>query len=128
MGTGHFFLRYFLGFGTTVELGKVGLARNFEQAPSVRSAVDRYKSCVAAIAEDGFIENNHRDATDVTNEAHLFSVGRSTLFESAKCGASSCTLSFPIRDWFADPINRGIELGITYRINNYWSERVYYQW
>lgn len=116
---------YYYGFGAAITLGQVGLAERFQGAPSVRSAVSRYKAGVLAKAKAGFT-NSRITTTDVTNVPDLFAVGHSTFFEAATCGAGVCTFSFGIRDWFRDPLGDGREYGIPYQINHSWTETVRY--
>lgn len=76
---------------------------------------------------------NDKAITDVTDQPCLFSVGHSTFFRQGNCSVvvdcrtglweANCRLNFSIRDWFRDPLGRGIEVGgKPYQINAGWPE------
>lgn len=137
-GYGDFVDWYFNGQGQPVTLAQIGLAAQFENL--VGGEVHDF---FAATLEDmigtglklkcGRRLYKHRidnTVTDVTNS--IFSVGNSTFFRSARCfvfkncspnGCSvtvSCDFRFKIRDWFANPLDIGMEIqgGTPYRINH----------
>lgn len=115
-----FVAHYYFGKGAAVDLADIGLAATFRNHPSVQKQVNDFIQLVLAKPKS---ETYVRDetVTDVTDT--IFSVGHSTFFRTAYCGPAACGFTFSIRDWFRDPISKGIELGGTpYRIDHQWTE------
>jgi len=148
--TRDFVWHYYFGGGRTVTLSGIGLLGKFRNTASVRRAVSGFKNDICKIAADKAkgmdcckdksiaFSGEDKTVTDVRSEGELYSVGRSTFFQSFNCTLKAtdcsgktvtkwscdCTLKFWIRDWFRDPIGLGIELwGTPYRINADWTER-----
>lgn len=83
-----------------------------------------------------YFSDNDVTETDVTRDGPLFSVGRSSFFQSSQCVVEvNCskktiqlegTMTFEIKDWFKDPLDIGIELpgAKVYKIVAKWSQPI----
>ena len=142
-----FYHRYRNG-GGDITLSEAGLADAFENAWSVKAAVQSFgweltgesrrqarSACGGKDTGTEVISFNYRSrtTTNVTNERGLFAVGNSTFFRDARATvvANCCTKTFTsvatnhfyIRDWFRDPYDTRrfgivIENGAPYQINH----------
>jgi len=123
-GTLDFIDHYFTGNGKRVMLQDLGLAKNFENAPSVRKVTDAFIDKIIPQAHDGF-KARETSATNVTWELSkgLFVVGDSTFFMEVDCQNGICTFTFSIEDEFRNPLDiEGVEIpgGTIYEIDHKW--------
>lgn len=134
--TKDFLKHYMTGGGKAVDLGKVGLGAEFENAPSVKGAT-------AAFIDEtmqGPIFNlsaSDMTLTDVTNVGAkdftgwpaLFSVGNGVLNMDASCVSGSCTFTFETNDHFVDALdiydrwqgNQDLPFSQAFEINHKWT-------
>ena len=155
-GSGDFVYHYFTGHGEPIDLNDPGvdLLQTFQNAPDVQAKVAEYRNIVSTKAAEEAksldccktqsedFQGNDTTVTNVTGQ--IFSVGHSTFFRSHDCTLKAvtcsghkvnswtcdCTLTFSIRDAFADPLDLGhvfghdVEVpgGTPYPINASWEE------
>ena len=92
------------GGGSTVHLGDVGLADDFENAPTVAQAVDSFINETT----QGPVYNLTASGTaftDVTDDDGLFVVGNGILEMDASCVSGECTFTFQTNDEFIDALD-----------------------
>ncbi|MCL1052239.1 RHS domain-containing protein, partial [Shewanella abyssi] len=134
--TKDFLAHYFLGGGDVVDLSDIGLASDFENAPTVSSAVESF---INSIMQGPVFNVNVLDysATDVTNVGtvdftgypDLFSVGNGELKMEAACAEGSCSFTFETNDWFIDALdinddwsgNQDVPFSSPYPIHHSWT-------
>lgn len=109
-GTLDFVYRYLnpTGNHAGVNLDEIGLARDFENSRSVRSAVGAFINRVLDEAQSqnstGLIYVKDQTISDVELEPGLYSLGHSTLFMEGICNTTDCRFLFGIRDSFTKPL------------------------
>jgi len=116
-----FVKHYYFGEGRPVGLGEVGLGADFEMAPSVKGATEKFMSDVMKEAAEGYAATDVKDR-DVTWEPRLFSLGDGRVRMNAICGPSTCTFHFETKDSFRDVFGMGVGAGGTpYPIQHAWT-------
>ncbi len=100
------------GGGKAVDLGKVGLGVEFENAPSVKGATNAFIDETMqgpvfnlTASDMALIDVTNVGARDFTGWPALFSVGNGVLSMDASCVSGSCIFTFETNDHFVDALD-----------------------
>lgn len=119
--SGDFVDHYFGGTGKAIQLVDVGLARFFENDPSVQRVTGAYISLVTSVRVAEFhLTERQIGVSDLTSR--LTALGQSAIYGESWCRYSSCFFRFSINDAFRDPLDLGFEIpgGTPYSIRHEW--------
>ncbi|MGH1351737.1 MAG: hypothetical protein ACRBBN_13170 [Methyloligellaceae bacterium] len=130
-----FLKRYFGNTGKTLHLSDINLDTEFENAPSVKMATEKFMSATRA-SKDPIVKNTEIAHTNVTNDGSqeayspwpsLFSVGDNKLKMEGQCNETSCEFKFSLEDDFVDALDihdqfRGNQdISTPYKIRHSWT-------